>query len=228
VATGRMVHGRLLPHIVRQCGVCPGAASVVVAVGKPCGSRQCPVTMIITVGDGVLDVPCWVCRCMLRQTTAPYYVGAVGGVRLPPRVARRDTRIWVLPQQCRTHTRLTQNHTGDHRGTRWSVRTPRGNRRRTYLSHNTAQARCGKPQSSPVGTRRQFAVTLSLARVVPPRDRLRPCVRRSGSVRRDHRNTSRGKAQSQLLPRQFPYKKKIASSKEVAPFWLLFPAKRKK
>jgi hypothetical protein len=47
-------------------------------------------------------------------------------------------------------------------------------------------------------------------------------VRRSASVRRDHRNTSREKAQSQLSPLQFPYKNKIASSKEVAPFLVTF------
>jgi hypothetical protein len=79
VVTRRMLHGRLLTRVVRQCGACPDA------VGD-CGDGRCalavqlhtPGTTTPSVGDAVLDVPCLVCRKCLHCTTAPCYLGAAG------------------------------------------------------------------------------------------------------------------------------------------------------
>jgi hypothetical protein len=69
---------RLLPRIVQQCGASPDGVGLWLRWVQTYGSRQCPVTTTISVGDGVLDVPCWACRRILRQTTAPCCVGAAG------------------------------------------------------------------------------------------------------------------------------------------------------
>jgi hypothetical protein len=179
---------------VRQCGACPGAVGLVWWSVQTCGLTAYSVTATMFVGDDVLDVPRLVCRRCLPKTDAPVRRGCGGCARLSPRFARRDTQGWELPQKRRAHTRLVTNHSGDHRGTRWSVRRTRGIRQRTHLPHNTAQARCGRASPNPGWHPQAVCGNIKPYPSHQRRDRLRPCVRRSGSVRRNHRNTSRGKA----------------------------------
>jgi hypothetical protein len=162
---------RLLTHIVRQCGASPDAVGLLWRWVRSYGSRQCPVTTTISVGDGVLDVPCLVCRCILRQTTAPCYVGA-SGAYVYLRALRVVTHGVVVSAQREVPSPYVNPLWRPSRNAVASPHAPCGNRRRTYLPHNTAQARCGRASPSLVGTRRQFAASCSLARVVQPRDRL--------------------------------------------------------
>jgi hypothetical protein len=59
-------------------GACPDAASVVVMVRYFLRCRRVPRYHNVSVGDGVLDVPCLVRLRNLRQTAWPYGLGAVG------------------------------------------------------------------------------------------------------------------------------------------------------
>jgi hypothetical protein len=94
---------------------------------QPYGSRQSPVTTPISVGDGVLDVPCMVCRRTLRKTTAPCFVGASGAL-VYLRALRVGTRN-ILPHR---------NSAG--RGAGWLRQIPVATRLHSPLAHR-AKAR---------------------------------------------------------------------------------------
>jgi hypothetical protein len=141
------------------------------------GSMHCPVTTTISVGDGVLDVPCLVCRRRLRHTTALCCVCAVGCPCLPPRFARRDTQL------------LAAQHSAG-RGAGWLRQILVATRRHLLPAHR-AQARQSAALSEFGRTDTytcSFATRLSpkaasLVPFLPRQERNRPPRRRSAARR---------------------------------------------
>jgi hypothetical protein len=93
VVTGRMVHGRLLPHIVRQCGACPVGVNDVVAVGATLRFRAVPRYHNNLRRGRRPRHPLFCLPQMLASDHCTLLCGCGGCHRLPPRFARRDTRV---------------------------------------------------------------------------------------------------------------------------------------
>jgi hypothetical protein len=164
VVTGRMLHGRLLPHIVRQCGACPDAVGVVVAVGANLRFRI-GLRYHNNMRSGrrprrpSVGLPQMFCVRPLPHC----YVGAAGAF-VYLRALRVVTRGCGVATTVQKILESAPKRCGGHRGTRLS--SP------VYPVHTGhapyCRTTCGSNRRStvlPVGTRRQFAATISLTRV---------------------------------------------------------------
>jgi hypothetical protein len=227
VVTGRMLHGRLLTHIVWQCGACPDGVGIVVAVSVNLRCGIVPAATTTSVEDGILDVPCLVCRRHLRQTTATVRRECVGYIRLSPRFARRDTRVWGCRNPAERTLALRQ-----------------------YIVETTAErggqsahlAATGYAPTCCTTQRRRGAGVLRQVRLAPDgSSRQVIALPESPTPRQASPLCAAVRWRSPLPPQyvagigtlcialpQFPYKKVFASLQRSRPFLVTFPAKRKK
>jgi hypothetical protein len=143
VVTGRIVLLRLLTRIVRQCGASPDAVGVVVAVGCCCRCSCVPRYHNNLRRGRRPRRPLFGLTPMFASNYCTLLCGCVGCPRLSPRFARRDTRGWGCSNNAGNILALHQNilETTAERGGQSDELAATG---RTYLSHNTAQARCGR------------------------------------------------------------------------------------
>jgi hypothetical protein len=207
VVTGRMLLLRLLPHIVRQFVACPAEVGVVVAVGADLRFKAMPRYHNNIRRGRRPRRPLFGLPLTFASTRCtPHDVGAVRCARLSPRFARRDTRGVAHRNSTgntRTHAKKIVETTAECGGQ--SAATCGNGTHLLAAPHSAGAVRQTTVKSGwhPQAVRGKLQPYPNRQR----RDRLRPCVRCSASVRRCHRNTSRGKAHSPLSPPQFPYKK---------------------
>ncbi|MDR0813825.1 MAG: hypothetical protein LBO63_07495, partial [Oscillospiraceae bacterium] len=114
VPTGRTVLLRLLPHIVWQCGACPVAVGVVVAVGADLRFKAMPRYHSNLRRGRRPRHPLFGLPHMFASDHCTLLCGCVGCPRLPPHFVRRDTQRLAVPQQRRARCWWASPNSGCH------------------------------------------------------------------------------------------------------------------